>query len=746
MTTIKVKTALRKKKRDLKNALGDDILRYIAELVTNADDSYRRRKTKGIDSEHDNIIYIELQKERRSRDSEGENYTITVTDNAEGMTLENLEKIFGMYADDNASGIEHRTRGIFGQGASDVLQGASTEKRTACIESIKDGRISKLKYNMDDELNPEIDTEELNLSSTRLNDYRNSLKIIENGTKISFGIPSTVKFNKKIKNNLAESISKYPSFRYLLNQNDRKVVYIDNEANETILSSAEFQFKEDSLIAEENFSMNFEGKRIRCKLKLYLNENKKTDGTNIIVIDENNCVFDNTMFDFQNNAAAQNVSGELLIFGLYNLCYEYLNFKETAIISDNRTGFDTKNTFYLCLNKTISPIIDAVLKEICKNIQTTDITNNKKFNDALKELNKYLQTELKDTIHGGDLKGFTPPVEGIKFARSVVTITKGKQYDLKLFINDEIISSEDTIQIICEENDFIEVSPSAITYSREESDNGLVTKSILIKALENTSELVIITAIIDSRIATVAVEVVDVEIHYPENGLEFYPKELVLTYDKPHIAKLYIDSDIVPLESEIKISCEGLHIDKEILIFKSSSLLNDTIGMINVVLSGGEANEIFSAKALYKELSTTVKITLIESSKNDNLGGGLISGLELEPNTLPHQAYYHPHTQKIIINSQNPINVKIMGEMKELNPQNPKFNKEQIRYLCDIISTQAAILLVKRKEIKNNDINFEDHEEAVEHIQNSIQKYKNEIYQRMHSVLIASAEFNNETK
>lgn len=744
MAIIKVKTALRKKKRDLKNALGDDILRYIAELVTNADDSYRRKEAKGIVSKNDNVIYIELQRERRSRDSEDENYTITVTDNAEGMTIENLEKIFGIYAEDNAGGIECRTRGIFGQGASDVLQGASTEKRTACIESIKDGQISKLKYNMDDDLNPEINTEKLSLSTTRLNDYRRSLKIIENGTRISFGIPSTVKFNKKIKNNLAESISKYPSFRYLLNQSDRKVVYIDDEANETILSSSKFQFKEEALIANENFNITFDGKRIPCKLKLYLNENKKVDGTNIIIIDENNCVFDNTMFDFQNNAAAQNVSGELLITGLYDLCYEYLNFKDIAIISDNRTGFDTKNTFYLCLNRTISPIIDGVLKDISKNVQTTDITNNKKFSDALKELNKYLQTELNDTIHGGDLRGSTPPVEGIKFARSSATITKGKQYDLKLFINDAIVSTEDTIQIICQENDCIDVSPSTITYLNEETNNGLVTKSILIKALENTSEPIIITACVDSRIATVAVEVSDVEIHYPENGLEFYPKELVLTYDKPHIAKLYVDSDIVPLESKIEISCDGLQLDNEIITFNSSHLLNDTIGIINVIFSGGKVNEHFFAKASYEELNTAVKVTLIESSKNDNPGGGLISGLELEPNTLPHQAYYHPHTQKIIINSLNPINVKIMGDMRELNPQNPKFNKEQIKYLCDIISTQAAILLVKRKEIKNNDINFEEPEEAVEHIQNSIQKYKNEVYQRMHSVLIASAEANNE--
>ena len=40
--TILVKDSIRKKKRVLNDALGDDILRYITEILTNADDSYRR--------------------------------------------------------------------------------------------------------------------------------------------------------------------------------------------------------------------------------------------------------------------------------------------------------------------------------------------------------------------------------------------------------------------------------------------------------------------------------------------------------------------------------------------------------------------------------------------------------------------------------------------------------------------------------------------------------------------------------
>ena len=54
-----------------------------------------------------------------------------------------------------------------------------------------------------------------------------------------------------------------------------------------------------------------------------------------------------------------------------------------------------------------------------------------------------------------------------------------------------------------------------------------------------------------------------------------------------------------------------------------------------------------------------------------------------------------PYTHMIIINNDNSINKKIMGDMKDKNPENPTFNKEQSKYLCDIIASQAANILVE---------------------------------------------------
>lgn len=735
MGQIYVQDSLRKKKRAIKDALGNDILRYIAELLTNSDDSYRRLENQNIDSNKEKVIYIELKKEKRKSADNSDSYVLSVTDNAEGMTLETLERIFGTYGEDNAGGTQLHARGIFGQGASDVLRASAKEKRTALIETIKDNSVSKLYYNMDENLTPIINTEKVELSENRLNDYRNNLRIPQNGTKISFGIPANVKFTDKIKDNLAELIAKYPSFRYLLNQDNRKIIYV-YEGKETIISSKEYQFKDENEIVKERFSFIYEGKSIDCELKLYLNENKKNDETNIIVCDENYSVFDNTMFDFQNYPSAQVVSGELIIKGLYNLCYEHLNAEEPdAIVRDNRTGFDTKNSFYIKLNKEIAPKIQEVLNENGKENKVTNLGNNKKFNEALKKLNKYMQKELNDVIPGGPGTSKEPPLEGIKFARNSASITIGKQYTLKLYINSNMISSEDKISIICEDS-CIEVTPDMIDYNEDEIDNGLVIKNISIKALECTTDSAIIQAKVNNYLATIAIDVIDLDIHYPENGLEFYPNEISLAYNKSHSLKLYVDTNVIPLKSRIEIKCDGLEINNNIVTFDEDNLLNDEIAMLEIITTGGKVNESYEVVANYVDLTTEALITLIEPSRNENNGGGLIAGFKLEPNkNMSYQAYFNPHDHIIYINTENPINLRIMGDMSDKNPDKPSFTTEQIKYLCDIISSQAASLLVKRKNVKNGEINFDDFEDAVEQVQNLVQEHKNNIYQDLYSAL-----------
>ena len=737
MGKIVVTDAIRKLRREFKSALGDDILRFITELLTNSDDSYRRMNQDGSNTGTDNKIRIVLEKEKRNKKFDDDSYMLSVIDNAEGMSEKKLQDIFSVYGNDNAGGIEKHARGIFGQGASDVLRAAAKEKRTALIISIKDNRVSKLLYNVDENYNSSIETMDITGDLNSLKSIREKYNIPNNGTVISFGIPSDVKFTQKVRKELFYNIEKYPYLRYLLNQNDRKVFYcFDGE--EKLLSSSKYAFNEDNKLCEDSFSFMFENNKIDCRLKLFYNENKSSDNTQILVIDENNSVFDNTMFGFQNDIKARDISGELLINGLYSLCYEHLNSeKAEAIVRDNRTGFDEKSDFYKTLDKVVSPILQSHLDSLGKKSETMNLINNKKFSEALKSLNQYLKSEMKDKIlEGGNLRGKVPPPEGIRFARSTATITQGKEYALRLFINSNLIEHNEKIKINCDDTSIIEFSPDEIYYLPEEVKEGIVTKSLTIKGKICTNESVKITANTEKYSASIMLDVIESDIHYPENGLEFYPNNKSLVVDMQHSLKLFIDTSVIPLRSRIEIISDGLKIDNSIISFDESNLLNDEIAVVDVIVSGGNIGSTYNITAKYADLLSTAVITIIEPNKNNIPGGGYVAGFKIEAREdMDFQTFFHPKTHFIIINSKNPINILMLGEMNNLDPDNPKFKPEQMKYICDLISTQSARLLVKENNIRKGEVNYDNAEEVVDKVQDLIQSQKNIIYQKIYSSL-----------
>lgn len=231
-------------------------------------------------------IVIELAKDKRD-----DGYLFVITDNAEGMSPERMDMVFSNYAGNNAGGVDANARGIFGQGASDVLQASASEKKTAMIESIKDGIVSRLTYNIDEHYDGEIDVQEIQVKGNQLKQLRDNFGMSGNGTKVSFGVPSTVKFTKKTITNLADSLEKYPYLRFLLNQEDLEVIYKHGKTRQ-LLSSKKYQFNPDSKVCDKDFSFYYDNVEIKCHLNMFVNDDKSIDNTNIPVRDEKYTVYD----------------------------------------------------------------------------------------------------------------------------------------------------------------------------------------------------------------------------------------------------------------------------------------------------------------------------------------------------------------------------------------------------------------------------------------------------------------------
>src|SRR3989338_3187171 len=165
-----VKTASRKRKRDVGKVLDNDLRKYLAEIVTNSDDSYRRVEDDSGDAETRQNIVIEINKSQK---------LVSVTDNAEGMNEGELYENFEWYGADKSGRSEgHKTRGLYGQGASDVLFNCSLHNKTASIKSIKDSKLYTCKFLWKDD-KQWVGAKE---SKTHVRDVRSGLGIPNNGT------------------------------------------------------------------------------------------------------------------------------------------------------------------------------------------------------------------------------------------------------------------------------------------------------------------------------------------------------------------------------------------------------------------------------------------------------------------------------------------------------------------------------------------------------------------------------------
>src|ERR1700760_2037929 len=113
MALTKVKASARHMKRSMERAIRGNPVRALAELILNADDSYRRLEDAGITVSG----RIEVELDRRYSNS-----TVLVRDFAEGMSrrdaVDNMTDWGGAQSGQAKGG---SARGFFGRGAKDAL-------------------------------------------------------------------------------------------------------------------------------------------------------------------------------------------------------------------------------------------------------------------------------------------------------------------------------------------------------------------------------------------------------------------------------------------------------------------------------------------------------------------------------------------------------------------------------------------------------------------------------------------------
>ena len=702
---IVIKDSKRTAKRRQRKTLGSSVVAYIVELVTNADDSYKRLEASGalpVDSVK--TIYIEY-KERKGGP------ILSVADNAEGMSDQRVIDVFGRYGGDNAGGDSAASRGIFGQGATDVMINAAMETNTAMLESFRDEKYIKYYFSYDDASGERnLIDKTPNVPHSQMAGLRASLMIPGNGTRMTFGIPTeTVKFNKAT---IVEEIEGNYSLRFILSAPNRKVVFISG-AEQKVLSSSSYMLDSAAKLAEKAFSFTYDGIDLSCKLSLYRNNEKANQGdfaTDILVADSNQVIFANTMFHYEKNPKAKDISGILLIDGLYKLCKNHLNSKNPdEIINEDRTGFNEKNDFYKALvNNHVDKILGQALAEHGTSNDVVDISKNKKFRSAIDAVNKWMEEEQKRAIPGGGSKGKNPPLDGLDFGKTKIDITQGVAYSLPIIINARLITESDDIFIELSGNEagYVSVTPEdVVSYKEEDAKDGIATKTLTIKGLRTCKDddLVILTVSSLNYKKSIAIKVVDQEIIYPENGLAFENKEATFTPRGNHKSLVWFDTNSIPLGTDIAVKSDGLTVLSPTIVLSEKMMVTDSIGKFNVVVADGELGKSYSLIVETSDgLSTIQSVRIANQAKDPRGARGMFSSIQLyAAEGESWQVTFDQKTGILYINSKHQINLEMMGSLENVDSENPKFTPKQQNYLMLLLCEQAAINDVKELERKN---------------------------------------------
>jgi hypothetical protein len=440
----------RKRLRDINKIMGKDLRKYITELLTNSDDSYERlEKEDPAIVEDIKIIEVELFRNRRE---------IVVKDYAEGMTEDTLVSIFQKYGADTSRSNEVKSvRGMFGQGATDVMFSAALDDLTAKIITIKDNVCTEADFVLDGpEKNRVLSLPEspIDLETARLR-----YNINKNGTVAIFGVPKAVTIPRT--DNLVSDLSNFYMLRFLLSKPNRKVGFLDADTSKRFTLKYDLnEFRNYPLLVESEIKFEVENREITGNICLRRQDDKNSDEG--ILVFESGIAFDNQFFDRRNVAGMNKVVGRLELNGAIELIRKFLNEdKPEEIISDTRDGFNRQHDFYKALKTEVEKhIIVACEKVESENPATSSgLKSQKDFNQVFKELNKLIREELEEiSPSGGFDNTILPPSEGMRFVRPKINITNGKQYSIKLIVNTDIVKHESTIEIL-NPNQELEIKP-----------------------------------------------------------------------------------------------------------------------------------------------------------------------------------------------------------------------------------------------------------------------------------------------
>jgi hypothetical protein len=694
MKEISVQFAPRYMKRKWSDAIGKSLLKTLTEPVTNSDDSYNMMESMTADK---NVLPITIFIDKDKR-------LIKIIDQAQGMTSEELEAKFKEYGAAKSGAYKgYNTRGIFGQGISDVL----FYHKNGQIKSIKNGEAS-ICFFYEKNNKPYIKVEK---QKNYIGDLSKKWEIENShGTVVEFILDKSTPIHDY--ENLVKKLRSFYMLR-LINSNKKRIIKIVFKDKSGLKNSIlNYEFPKGEKVEHKEFIFRFEKyKPVVVEVDLYKSEsslqsNGEDRESGILVYDDKDAIYAQTFFGLDNLPNTDKFFGFMKLNGAREIILNKINKRKhpEAILSDSRDGFNTQHEFYKKLSIELRDWLHPILNEERRKKSDEGISDItiEKHKKAFEELNK-LYNQLTGEENNGVISDKTKgrPAGGISFARKQITITSGKKYGLQLLIDTKIIGVGSKI-LLKSHNNNVGYLPKIINIENDakDNDNILIKTVTIVGYTPRTADT--IEAICEEKKASVVISVVPEEVVYPSNGLIFNPDHVKIVPNHESTIHLFIDLDIIKIGNEVTINSSNESIKtkySKIVISENIKIFNN-IGKMDIVFWGEKDNQDGCIKASYGQYNAQCEIEIKKRAEiKQPIGSmGKFKGWDFDE-TVPKmmQTTYDsfpssPTQGYILINPYHPINRYYFGD----NPQKKDIessNKSQL-YLAELILNESLGAIV----------------------------------------------------
>ena len=360
-------------------AIKRDLVRALVELITNSDDSYRRIERQGIPVS--GRIFIEVQRRRQGS-------LVKVTDFAEGMDGETLDRAVGTYADETSGFLSGEpVRGYFGRGVKDAILGLGEGTVTGTVDNQQHRAWLRIRAN-----EPYYDAQ----TPIDLGDgsHPNSTVVEIRVNRDDIRIPQF--------DNLRTQLLLHFALRDITTDNSRTVILKNlNDRRSRQEFQLRYQFPQGQPLLSDtcqlpNSDASCEVDVYRADIPLDTPREQGYTAQAGLLIKSENTIFDNTLLRFDGDPNAQRLYGTVTCGYLDELLRE-----NEPILLATRDGLDRSHPFirslYDLCEQVLEPLVDREAqrsRQEQSRAQSNELRN--KLNDAVSRFNQIARDELAD--------------------------------------------------------------------------------------------------------------------------------------------------------------------------------------------------------------------------------------------------------------------------------------------------------------------------------------------------------------